>query len=101
APQKPHIAHRLDANTTGVLLIARTRHFASLLQPQFARGEVDKAYLAKVHGHPPEDRFQCDLALGEETSEAGARWADPKGLAASTRFEVLQRFSDGSSLLRV
>jgi UPF0176 protein len=44
-PQKPHPAHRLDANTTGLVLVTRTRHFAKLLQPQFARGEIKKTYL--------------------------------------------------------
>src|SRR6185503_19535585 len=37
-PQKPRPAHRLDANTTGLVLVTRTRHFAARLQPQFARG---------------------------------------------------------------
>src|SRR5262249_40207261 len=37
APQKPRPSHRLDANTTGVVVVARTRHFAAQIQPQFAR----------------------------------------------------------------
>ncbi len=101
APQKPHPAHRLDANTTGLMVVARTRHFAGCLQPQFSRGEVEKKYLARVHGHPPDDRFVCELALGEKTMEVGARQADTQGRPARTEFRVLNRFGDGTALLEV
>lgn len=101
APQKPHPAHRLDANTTGLMLVARTRHFAGLVQPQFSRGEIEKKYLARVHGHPTDDRFVCDLALGEQTAAVGAREADVEGLAARTEFQVLARFPDDTTLLEV
>lgn len=99
APQKPHPAHRLDANTTGLMLVARTRHFASLLQPQFFRGEVEKSYVARVQGHPVEDSFCCDEPISEGTLEVGARFIDEKGLASRTEFKVLKRYSDGTSLL--
>jgi UPF0176 protein len=101
APQVPHPAHRLDANTSGLLLVSRTRHFAGLLQPQFADGKVQKKYLAKVYGHPREDRFLCELPLSEQTRQAGARFADENGLSARTEFQVLERLADGTSLLEV
>jgi UPF0176 protein len=47
SPQKPRPSHRLDANTTGVVVVARTRHFAGQIQPQFADGGVQKRYLAR------------------------------------------------------
>jgi UPF0176 protein len=100
APQHPHPAHRLDANTTGLLLVARTRHFAGQLQPQFSRGEIEKQYVVKVLGHPPEDRFVCDLPISETTSDVGARQGDEQGLSARTEFEVLERRTDGSTLLQ-
>src|SRR5690606_5425332 len=59
-PQKPRPAHRLDANTTGLVVVARNRHFAGRLQGQFAQGRVEKTYLVRVQGHPPADQFQCD-----------------------------------------
>ena len=99
-PQKPHPAHRLDANTTGVLLLARTRHFASKLQPQFARGEVRKTYLVKVSGHPAEDAFSCDAPIGTEARAAGTREVDYEaGLASRTDFRVIRRNLDGTALL--
>jgi len=99
-PQKPRPSHRLDANTTGVLVVARTRHFAGQVQPQFARGEVEKVYLARVQGHPPFDEFLCDAAISENPGELGSRIVDTtSGLEARTEFRVLKRFADGTALL--
>ena len=49
-PQKPKPAHRLDANTTGLVIAARSRHFAGRLQSQFAEGRVRKTYLVRAGG---------------------------------------------------
>lgn len=98
-PQKLRPLHRLDANTTGVVVFARTRHFAGQLQPQFAAGEVQKTYVARIQGHPPEDSFVCDAAIGSGTTALGGRAVDENGLAARTEFRVLCRFADGTSLV--
>ncbi len=100
-PEKPRAAHRLDANTSGLVVCARTRHFAKLLQPQFTRGEVAKVYLARVQGHPPEEEFRVDAPVSGEACELGAREIDAEGLAARTDFRVLRRDADGSALLEV
>ena len=97
-PQSPRLVHRLDANTTGVVVCARSHHFARLLQLQFAAGQVDKIYLARVHGHPSEDSFVVDIAIGEEAGVAGIR-APGAGRAALTHFAVRERKEDGTSLL--
>ncbi len=100
-PQKPRAAHRLDANTSGLIVYTRTRHFAGILQPQFERGDVQKIYLAKVVGHPAWDHQICDAAISEEAGEIGMREIDPEaGLSARTEFEVLARHDDGTALLR-
>ncbi len=65
-PQKPRPAHRLDADTTGLVLCSRTRYFAGILQPQFARGEVEKIYLVKVVGHPAWDHWTSDSPVSED-----------------------------------
>jgi len=101
APQKVRPVHRLDANTTGVLVLARTRHFASRIQPQFEDGRVEKRYLARVEGHPSQDRFTCNAPISAEAGEFGGRTVDEGGLAARTEFEVLERFADGTSLVSV
>jgi UPF0176 protein len=99
-PQKPRPAHRLDANTTGIVIVARSRHFAGRLQKQFAEGRVGKTYLVRVQGHPPADQFQCDAPIGREVLASGTREVDAiDGDAATTLFTVLRRSPDGTSLL--
>src|ERR1035437_4124336 len=99
-PQRPFPAHRLDANTTGVVLVTRTRHFAGRLQPQFARGEVKKLYLIRVQGQPKVDAFHCDAPISTASGEIGSREVDfESGLEARTEFRVLQKNSDGTTLL--
>jgi len=99
-PQKPHPAHRLDANTTGVVLITRTRHFAGKLQPQFERGEVKKLYLVRVQGRPPSETFSCDAPIAGESGLLGSRAVDlENGLAARTEFQVLKHLDEGTTLL--
>jgi UPF0176 protein len=102
APQKPRPAHRLDANTSGVAVFTRTAAHARVLQPQFERGEVEKRYLARVIGHPPDDRFVCEAAIAATAGHRGARVVDElAGVRARTEFEVLERFPDGTALLSV
>jgi RluA family pseudouridine synthase len=98
-PQKLRPVHRLDANTTGVVVFARTQRIASLVQPQFSAGTVEKLYVARVQGHPPQDEFECDAAIADRTTDLGARLIDQHGLSAQTVFRVLHRFADGTSLL--
>jgi RluA family pseudouridine synthase len=99
-PQKPRAAHRLDANTTGLVLVTRTRHFAGQLQPQFTRNEVEKLYLTRVQGHPPEDVFISDAAISAVPAFMGSREVDEEnGLPARTEFRVLRRDADGTALL--
>jgi len=99
-PQKPSPAHRLDANTTGLVVACRARAFASRLQPQFQRGEITKHYLVRVAGHPPEDTFACDATISRDTGPLGSRDAGSEdGRPARTEFTVLRRNADGTALL--
>lgn len=99
-PLKPRPAHRLDANTTGVVVFTKTKYFAGLLQPQFNRGEVEKTYLARVHGHPARDHFNCEAPISAEPEAHGGRRIDfDAGLPARTQFVVLSREASGTSLI--
>ena len=99
-PQRPFPAHRLDANTTGIVLVTRTRHFAGRLQPQFERGQVEKLYLVRVQGQPGEDRFHCDAPISAESGEVGTRKVDwESGQSARTEFRMRRRDADGTALL--
>lgn len=102
-PQSPRPAHRLDANTSGLVLFARTRHFAKRLQRQFESGHsdgVEKHYLARIQGHPELDRFSCHLPISSDAGQAGSREIDQEnGLPAHTDFRVIKRFQDGTTLI--
>jgi 23S rRNA pseudouridine1911/1915/1917 synthase len=90
------VAHRLDVDTSGVLVAARTRQAWLLLRRAFADGLVEKEYLALVAGAPPE-RGTIEVALahaGRRVRVSGER--DLDALPASTRYEVVTRGRDAS-----
>jgi len=100
SPQKPRPSHRLDANTTGVVVVARTRHFAGQIQPQFADGAVMKVYLVRVSGQPAWDELECDAPISSDAGKLGCRTVDAaSGLPARTDFRVQRRLVDGTTLL--
>ena len=94
------VLHRLDSNTTGVVVMARKKSAAQFVAPQFVKGDVEKTYLARVHGHPKSDEFQCRAAITADASKAGSRSVDEEGLESLTQFVVLKRFADGTSLIQ-
>ncbi|QDU41461.1 Ribosomal large subunit pseudouridine synthase A [Maioricimonas rarisocia] len=101
SPLKLRPAHRLDANTSGIVLLSKTRQVASRVQPQFERGEVTKTYLARVAGVPERESFRCEAAISSGPSQSGHRSVDADGLPAVTEFRLLETFNDGTSLLEV
>jgi len=99
-PYVPRVLHRLDANTTGVVVFARTRHWCRIVQPQFADGRAEKTYLARIHGHPAEDGFSCAAPISSEPGRHGGRVVDEvHGQPAETRFRVISREADGMALV--
>ncbi len=104
APGRVRPAHRLDADTSGLLVFSRTRAIARRLQPQFERGEVEKTYLAKVEGIPTDREWTIDARISSSSLAKGARRVDPDGQEASTHCRLLETWSDGAasqSLLEV
>jgi tRNA pseudouridine32 synthase/23S rRNA pseudouridine746 synthase len=89
----PTILHRLDKDTSGCLLLARTDRAHKRLQQAFEAGLVSKTYLAIVEGLTEGDSGTIDMPLGKISSrEAGWRIVpDPKGKAARTHWRVLDR----------
>lgn len=94
-------AHRLDANTSGVVVCSKNRAVARELQPQFERGRVQKTYLALVNGSPEQDEFECRASISREPTAVGGRAIVEDGLPAHTRFRVRERRADGRTLLEV
>ncbi len=100
APKFLRAVHRLDANTRGLVLFARTRHCCRLLQRQFLDGTVEKIYRVKVHGCPEWNEKVCDFAISKEVEGPGGRSVDEEnGLDARTEFIVKERCSDGTAWL--
>ncbi len=91
--------HRLDANTRGLVLFARTRHFCRLLQRQFIEGKVEKIYRVRVQGWPEWEEKICEAGISATPSGPGGRTVDEDGLDARTDFSVKERMGDGTALL--
>ncbi len=89
----PQAAHRLDADTSGCLVLGRTKPALAALGAAFAGRVVEKRYWAAVRGGPMQDAGAIDLPLAK-TSTAATGWrmrADPAGQAARTTWRVLAR----------
>lgn len=88
-------AHRLDRETSGLVVCGRTTESCRVLGGLFLSREVDKEYLAICEGHPPEDTFVVDapIAEGTELIRIAVRIDAAEGKESRTRFEVLQRFT--------
>jgi 23S rRNA pseudouridine1911/1915/1917 synthase len=86
---RPGIIHRLDRDTSGVMIGARNEETAILLQKQFADRKTKKTYLAIVEGTPKSPKAQIDLPIGRNPSAPSTFKVDPKGKSAITTYETL------------
>jgi tRNA pseudouridine32 synthase/23S rRNA pseudouridine746 synthase len=91
-PRAPALAHRLDRDTSGCLVLGRHRKALAHLGALFKHGRVGKTYWAIVEGEPDADAGEIDLPLGRLDATRGW-WMKPdaKGLPALTRWRVLGR----------
>ncbi len=94
------LAHRLDRETSGILMLAKSRRALQSLHEQLREGEVDKRYLLLVAGDWVNDRQHVRLALTKFVNRTGERRVavDPEGAASHTIFTLKQRLG-GFSLL--
>lgn len=100
--ERPGIVHRLDRDTSGVMLIAKTDDALHSLQRQFAARAVHKTYLALVNGVLPSPQGIIDAPLARDTRDRKKIAVATSGRSrdAVTRFTVLAR-TDKHTLLRV
>lgn len=80
--------HRLDAETTGLLLLAKSPGAVRAYNELFAGRDVSKSYLAVVHGQPKQERWTCHLNLSDAADDKLVR-VDKAGKPAQTNFRVL------------
>ena len=93
-PARLGIVHRLDKDTSGVLLIAKTAAALAELGRQFHDREIDKQYLALVWGVPRRSRGTIDEPIGRHPVHRQRMAVRPRGRTAVTRYEVLEAWND-------
>ena len=93
-PRAPALAHRLDRDTSGCLVLGRHRKALAQLGKLFKNGTIDKTYWAVVEGSPDTDEGLIELPLGRLDATRGW-WMkhDPEGQPAATRWKVLGQHS--------
>jgi len=102
-PTRPGIVHRLDRDTSGVIVVARSEESHHALARQFERRTVDKTYLAITQGQPQFDSDEISLPIGihpYQREKMAVRRDHSTSRDAVTRYEVLERFR-GAALVRV
>jgi len=90
-----YAVHRLDMDTSGLLVFALRRKAERALKEAFRLRRVDKRYLARVWGHPP-DSGRVELPLTRQGGLPPRNVVDPAGRPAVTDFRVLQRDADSA-----
>lgn len=91
---RPGIVHRLDRDTSGVMIGARNPETAVLLQKQFADRKTKKTYLAVVDGLLKQTEAKIDLPIGRNPTAPSTFRVDAKGKSAITRYQVLAATSE-------
>ncbi len=98
--QRPGVVHRLDKNTSGLILLAKNDFTHRWLQDQFRQRKVEKTYLTLVDGHPPTPRGRIEAAIGRDTQQRKqmAITAPSKGRDAISEYLTLETFPNHTLL---
>lgn len=105
-PEKPHLAHRLDRDTSGCLVLGRHRKALQKMGKLFETGQVSKTYWAIVTGAPPQDSGVIDIPLVKLKMPKGwtmapAKSGDPESQTAVTDYKILEKFDNGTTWLEL
>jgi 23S rRNA pseudouridine1911/1915/1917 synthase len=98
---RPGIVHRLDKDTTGLLVVARTQRAYEALVAVLSRRDVERDYVALVWGHPDAARGVIDAPLGRSGRRATKMAVSVEGKEARTRYEVRATFTVPASVALV
>jgi 23S rRNA pseudouridine1911/1915/1917 synthase len=92
--QRPGLVHRLDKNTSGLIILAKNDHAHHWLQEQFRLRQVTKIYWALVDGHPPTPQGRIEAAVGRDPAHRQRMAIVPasKGREAVTEYRSLEYF---------
>jgi 23S rRNA pseudouridine1911/1915/1917 synthase len=94
--ERQGIVHRLDANTTGVMVVAKSERAYSALKRAFRDRTVDKQYHALVQGHPDPLRGTIDAPIGRHPSGDGRFAVVGDGRPSVTHYDTLEAFRAAS-----
>lgn len=95
--QRPGIVHRLDKDTTGVLVVAKTEYALQHLQKQIKAKTAQREYLAVVHGFPSQDCGTIDLPIGRHLTkrkQMAVVAEDKGGRRAITHWQIVERLAN-------
>ena len=96
ASERQGIVHRLDANTTGLMVVAKSEHAYSVLKQAFRDRTVDKTYHALVQGHPDPLRGTVDAPIGRHPSGDGRFAVIADGRPSVTHYDTIEAFRAAS-----
>ena len=99
-PERPGIVHRLDKDTSGLIVVAKNRKALETLSNQFKSRRVKKVYLALVKGHVKPDRGLIDAPIGRDAVHRQKMAVTSSGRSAQTAYRV-KRYLDGYTLLEL
>ncbi|MGE7886560.1 RluA family pseudouridine synthase [Bacillus cereus] len=91
---RPGIVHRIDKDTSGLLMVAKNDMAHESLVNQLVAKTVTRRYKAIVHGVIPHDKGTIDAPIGRDKKERQSMTVDENGKNAVTHFQVLERFKD-------
>ncbi len=83
--------HRLDCDTSGVIIFARTRQAQGFLGQEFEQRRAEKTYVARVRGEVPGDQGRIDLPIGSDWDYRPRQKVTPEGRPAVTDWQVIGR----------
>lgn len=93
---RPGIVHRIDKDTSGLLMVAKTDAAHQALAEELKAKKSLRKYLAIVHRNLPNDRGMIEAPIGRSEKDRKKQAVTAKGKEAVTRFTVLERFGDYS-----
>jgi 23S rRNA pseudouridine1911/1915/1917 synthase len=96
AAERQGIVHRLDANTTGLMVVAKSERAYSLLKQAFRDREVDKRYHALVQGHPDPLRGTVDAPIARHPAGDGRFAVVSDGRPSVTHYDTIEAFRSAS-----
>jgi len=91
---RPGIVHRIDKDTSGLLMVAKTNEAHEGLVQQLVDKTVTRKYTALVHGHIAHDKGTIDAPIGRDTRDRQKQAVQDNGKHAVTHFTVLERMGD-------